>query len=173
LTATGGNAPLAWSILSGSLPGGISLATATGVLSGTPTTPGTFGFTASVTDSSIPAQTASQAYTVTVPNPLSVSFLVEPSNTSPNTQITPSIKVQVLNANGQAVSGATVVLTLQANPGGGVLSGTTAASTNNQGIALFAYDYISASGTGYTLRATATVGTTQFGFVISTPFNVR
>ncbi len=173
LTATGGNAPLAWSIISGSLPGGLSLATATGVLSGTPTTPGTFGFTARVTDSSIPAQTASQAYTVTVPNPLSVSFLVEPSNTSPNTQITPSIKVQVLNANGQAVSGATVVLTLQSNPGGGILSGTTAASTNDQGIALFAYDYISASGTGYTLRATATVGSTQFGFVISTPFNVR
>ena len=173
LTATGGTAPLSWSVGSGSLPGGLSLAAATGILSGTPSTPGTFAFTARVTDSSVPVQTASRNYTLIVPSPLSVIFQVQPSASSPSTQITPAIKVQVLDAKGQAVSGATVVLTIEANPGGGVLSGTTAALTNNQGVALFSSNSISAPGIGYTLRATAKVGTTQFGFSISAPFDVR
>lgn len=44
LTATGA-ATVAWSVYSGSLPGGLSLATDTGVISGTPTASGTFNFT--------------------------------------------------------------------------------------------------------------------------------
>lgn len=51
LAATGGTTPYTWSVLSGVLPGGISLNSSTGVLSGTPTAPGTFNFVAQVTDS--------------------------------------------------------------------------------------------------------------------------
>jgi pseudomonalisin len=48
-TAIGGVAPYLWTILSGSLPPGLSLSTS-GVISGTPTTPGVYNFTVQVTD---------------------------------------------------------------------------------------------------------------------------
>ncbi len=67
LTASGGTTPYAWSIISGSLPPGLSMSSA-GVISGTPTTTGTFNFTARVSDSSNPAQTASQALSILVGN---------------------------------------------------------------------------------------------------------
>jgi len=49
LGAAGGNGSYTWSVLSGSLPGGLSLSTA-GIISGTPTTAGDFTFTVKVTD---------------------------------------------------------------------------------------------------------------------------
>ncbi len=51
LVADNGSAPYKFSILSGSLPAGLTLNTNTGVISGIPTTNGTFSFTAKVTDS--------------------------------------------------------------------------------------------------------------------------
>jgi hypothetical protein len=52
---TGGAAPFSWIVVAGSLPPGISLGVApdgvSGLLSGTPTTPGTYTFTVKVTDS--------------------------------------------------------------------------------------------------------------------------
>jgi len=56
LQATGGSAPYRWSISSGALPIGITLNTATGVITGTPTTSGTSAFAVSLTDSGSPAQ---------------------------------------------------------------------------------------------------------------------
>ena len=49
LAASGGTAPYSWSIVGGSLPTGLSLATS-GALSGTPTAAGTFAFTARAAD---------------------------------------------------------------------------------------------------------------------------
>ncbi|GAA5196380.1 hypothetical protein GCM10023322_65150 [Rugosimonospora acidiphila] len=50
LTVTGGTAPFAWSVTSGTLPAGLSLNPVTGLLSGTPTDAGTFPVTVTVTD---------------------------------------------------------------------------------------------------------------------------
>ena len=50
LSAAGGTAPYTWSILSGSLPAGLTLNASTGVISGTPTTQGAYAFTAQAQD---------------------------------------------------------------------------------------------------------------------------
>ena len=51
LVATGGVPPYTFSIISGSLPPGLSLNSSTGAITGTPTQAGTFNFTAQVVDS--------------------------------------------------------------------------------------------------------------------------
>ena len=74
LAASGGVPPLTWSITAGALPPGLSLAPATGQISGTPTTQGTYPLTVEVTDSSLlppsnQPQTATQALSLTVGPP--------------------------------------------------------------------------------------------------------
>src|SRR6202046_704802 len=59
LAARGGATPYSWSVTPNSLPPGLALNKATGQISGTPTTVGSFPLTATVQDSSIPVQTAS------------------------------------------------------------------------------------------------------------------
>jgi hypothetical protein len=65
LTASGGVAPYTWSVVSGSLPPGLTLS-ASGQISGTATSGGSFSFTVVVTDSETPAAAAAQALTITV-----------------------------------------------------------------------------------------------------------
>jgi hypothetical protein len=66
LAASGGTSPYSWSLRSGSLPPGLSLAAASGMISGTPTQSGNFSFTVQVKDSSSPAQTATSALSITI-----------------------------------------------------------------------------------------------------------
>ncbi len=67
LSASGGVMPYTWSIVSGSLPPGLSLNPATGVISGTaPSTKGTWNFTVQVEDSQTPADTDAKALSITV-----------------------------------------------------------------------------------------------------------
>ncbi len=63
LTATGGTAPYTFAVSTGTLPAGLTLSTS-GLLSGTPTTAGTFAFTVRATDALGFAGT--RAYTVNV-----------------------------------------------------------------------------------------------------------
>ena len=70
LTAQGGTGSgYAWSLSAGALPGGIALSSG-GILSGTPTAPGTFNFTASVTDSSETSATSSLSLVIATASPL-------------------------------------------------------------------------------------------------------
>ncbi len=66
LQATGGVMPYTWSITSGSLPPGLSLNPLTGVISGTPTTRGTWNFTVRVQDSQSPPAIDTQSLSITV-----------------------------------------------------------------------------------------------------------
>src|SRR3984957_12183820 len=50
LTASGGTGALTWSVSSGTLPPGLTLSSSTGLLSGTPTTAGSYPFTVKITD---------------------------------------------------------------------------------------------------------------------------
>lgn len=71
LEASAGSAPHAWTVTSGSLPDGLSLASATGVLSGVPAAAGTSVFTIGVTDAY--GCTGTENYTLDV-------FLTSPSS---------------------------------------------------------------------------------------------
>jgi hypothetical protein len=67
--AVNGTSPYGWSIASGSLPPGLSLDSALGKVSGTPTAAGTYNFVLKVEDSSSPAQTASAAFSILIEPP--------------------------------------------------------------------------------------------------------
>lgn len=66
LSATGAWGVYNWAVTSGSLPAGLSLDSATGVISGTPTKAGTSTVTVQATGTGAPVQTATQSLSLTV-----------------------------------------------------------------------------------------------------------
>src|SRR5208283_3930826 len=94
LLATGGQQPFTWTIDSGALPPGLSLTT-DGVISGTPTTVGNYGFTLRVTDSQTPVQ-AYQVGSTSITIYLPLSF--------PSTPLTNAV-IAVPYSNSVAASG--------------------------------------------------------------------
>jgi hypothetical protein len=73
LATTGGTLPFTWSLTSGTLPRGIALNAAGGILSGTPLQFGTGAILVKVTDSSTPQMTDSATYTLTVISGLDIT----------------------------------------------------------------------------------------------------
>ena len=172
LTASGGIGTVTWSLASGSgpLPPGLNLS-GTGIISGTPSAAGTYSFTVQAADAGTPQQVATKAFSIIVTSPYTVSFYVQPKSSSPGSQLTPAIKVQVVDAKGKGVYGVTVTLSIAVNPGGSVLSGTTVSTTGSNGIAIFASDSLNKSGTGYVLQATTNLA--GAGIALSVPFNIK
>jgi hypothetical protein len=78
LAAAGGTPPYTWALTAGTLPAGLSLS-ATGALTGTPTSAGNFQFTATVTDSA--SGTASQQFTLIVSGGLAITTTALPGGT--------------------------------------------------------------------------------------------
>lgn len=64
LTAAGGRGPYTWDVTSGSLPAGLNLSSSSGMISGTPQTPGVFGFTARATDAD--SRSASKSFSINI-----------------------------------------------------------------------------------------------------------
>ncbi len=64
LTAAGGQVPYQWTVVSGSMPAGLKLDSSSGVVSGSPTTAGTYSFVVQGADSA--QQKSQQNYTLTV-----------------------------------------------------------------------------------------------------------
>jgi hypothetical protein len=79
LVATGGTQPYAWTLKTGSLPGGLTLGSSNGLIIGTPTSTGSFAFTVRVTDSG--AGSAEKSLTVIVNPPPPPLVLVTSSLT--------------------------------------------------------------------------------------------
>ena len=143
LAATGGSAPLSWSVTSGSLPAGLTLNAATGTISGTPIAYGAFPITVSVTDAAA-VPPISQNYTLTIaPKPPTVSTAVLPN----------------------AVAGATYSQQLQfAGGGAGTPVWTVASGALPSGLSLGSSGLISgtptsaSAGATYTFTVTVTIG---------------
>ena len=92
LAASGGKTPYSWSRSSGSLPTGLTLS-ASGQISGTPTTAGTYSFMVKVADSSSPAQTATANLSIPIAasgTPLQITTSSLPSGAA-NTSYTAAL----------------------------------------------------------------------------------
>ena len=113
-----------WSISAGALPPGINLS-ASGLVSGTATTPGSYAVTIKATDSSSPANVAAQNYTLNVSvTPLTEQFVLAPPD---------GVVGAPYTATPLAVNGGTAPYTwtatglpagLAINPTSGTISGT-------------------------------------------------
>ncbi len=83
LVASGGVAPLTWSVVQGSLlPPGLVLAPATGAISGTPTASGTFAFSVSVADAAAQVATRTLSIAIAAPPALSIATVALPDGTT-------------------------------------------------------------------------------------------
>ena len=81
LEASGGTGAFTWSVSGGSLPPGLSLDPASGMISGTPTTRGTFSFTVHLADAGPPTQFATAKLTLKVVKPLAIDTSSLPGGT--------------------------------------------------------------------------------------------
>ena len=95
LTASGGSLPYSWSILSGSLPDGLTLDSMTGAISGTPTKAGTFNFTVRVTDAT--AMTAQADLSIMVFQP-GLTAVIQGFHDSAIIKMRPSVTTSTLGA---------------------------------------------------------------------------
>lgn len=126
---------------------GVAIATLTATRAGTKT------ITASVDFEEIDAQPTS---TFVAGAATKLVFLVAPTATPSGDAIDPAVEVRVDDANGNPVLDAadTITLAIGTNPGGGVLGGDASVGAL-VGVATFDDLTISASGSGYTLVASA------------------
>jgi hypothetical protein len=97
LSASGGTQPYTWSIVSGALPPGSNLNTSSGLISGTPPTAGSFGFTVQARDSA--SRSATKAMTINVLLP-PVEVVI--TTTSLSTGVRGMAYTQQLHASGGA-----------------------------------------------------------------------
>ena len=136
ITASGGQAPYAFTVTTGTTPPGINLSTG-GLLSGTPTTAGTFNFTVTATDANTCVGT--QAYSLVIGSPTQVTIALSPPSRTivvgANGNLTATINI--------AQSTDTIVTVTSSNPGIAsvpvtvtILAGQTSATFPANGISV-------------------------------------
>ncbi|MFY9845430.1 MAG: Ig domain-containing protein [Terriglobales bacterium] len=140
LQATGGLPPYTWSITSGSLPAGLTLNSASGDISGTPTATGTSNFTVTVADSESPQVTASAglgisiaAHNCTNDSTLKGNYAFVSGGWSGSTTATSSAGSFLADGNGNISSGLIDVAdqASKSKPESGTFTGTYCVTSNN------------------------------------------
>jgi hypothetical protein len=87
VSASGGTSPYTFAVSSGALPGGLLLNSATGAITGTPNSAGTFTFSITATD--VTGCTGSRLYTIIIASPGCPAITLSPSTLPPGTAQTP------------------------------------------------------------------------------------
>lgn len=129
VSATGGTPAYTWSISAGSLPPPLTINASSGVISGTPTTAGTYSFTVKVTDSN--SQTATQALSIVISSGTSGPTITTTS--LPNGELTVAYSQTVAATGGTtpytwSISAGALPTSLTINSSSGLISGTPTAS---------------------------------------------
>jgi hypothetical protein len=152
LAATGGTSPYNWVVSQGTLPAGLTLASSTGTLAGTPSaTANALSLTFSVTDSGVPAQKASATFSLTIAK-APVSVTVSPAREA--IVINQALAITPSTSDGSAVTWSA------SGPGcTGSNCGTFSSANSPSGVAV-TYTAPAAPGT-YTVTATSSGDSTQ------------
>jgi hypothetical protein len=151
--ATGGLGSYTWSLASGStLPPGLSLSTG-GVLSGTPTALGPYGFTIQASSGT---QSGSRAFSLSIINPTAITLTFDPAPSKSlcyavGVPMTPGIRVKVTDQAGNLLTGVPVSVVAVTNNGSKV-EVTPASVLSGAGYATFGGPTINKTG-GYALVA--------------------
>ncbi len=113
------------------------------------------GYSFSASAPGLPPLT-STTFSVSAGTATQLEFTVQPTNVVAGAAIAPAVQVTARDALGNVATGfaGAVTLDLATNPGGGTLSGTTSAIASG-GVATFANVRVDRTGSGYSLRATA------------------
>ena len=153
--AGGGTAPYSYAVTAGALPGGLTLNTATGAITGTPSALGSFNFSITATDSSTGTgpYTATQAYAITVIDVPPVA-----NNSSTTVAYGSGANPVALNITGGAPT--SLAITTPATNGTATVSGTTISYQPNAGYAgpdSFVYTATNSGGTSAPATVSVTV----------------
>src|SRR6202158_4244491 len=160
LAATGGVTPYTWALASGTLPAGLSLNAATGVISGTPTaSSNATSLTFKVTDSASPAASATTTLSLTIAGPA----LQITTSSLPNGQVGTAYSATLAATGGTSpytwtLASGTLPAGLSLNAGTGVISGTPTASSTGTSLTFKVTDSASPAAS-----ATATFALTVTG----------
>jgi len=161
-------------------PVAITLATGSGILSGTLTRSTASGIatfddlsinlsgvkTLSASSGSLSAAT-SDVFTISADSAKALEFIQQPTNVVAGSPIVPPVTVQLQDALGNDVPTAGVSIALQLSSGTGELSGTTTRTTNESGLASF--DDLSINLSGQKVLTATSEGLTS---ALSSPFAV-
>ncbi|MGO8757517.1 MAG: beta strand repeat-containing protein [Terracidiphilus sp.] len=160
LSASGGAGSLTYSIVSGSLPAGLTLTASTGAIAGTPTTATGYTFTAQAADS-YGDTPATQAYTITVSPGSATHFTVAVTSTTPVTAGgTVSFTVTALDVDNNVATGYTGTVAFTSTDSQASLP-SASALVSGTGIGSFSATLKTAG--SQTITATDTVTTTIAG----------
>ncbi|UWP79133.1 putative Ig domain-containing protein [Dactylosporangium fulvum] len=163
VSATGGSTPYSWSLSSAAPPAWLMFDPATGVLSGTPPTSGTFTFTVQVTDAN--SATDTQVLTLTVnPSPLGITTTTAPGAVRGAAYSTTLAATGGVTPYTWSVHAGTLPAGLTLNPATGAISGTpTTAGTSN-----FTVEVADAASGTDTQALTITVGAAPLSITTTT-----
>ena len=157
LAASGGVAPYTYAVSSGTLPAGMSLNGTTGVLSGTPTAPGSSTFTVRATDSSTGTgapYSGTRNYTLTVGQAVGTASALSATTTS----TAPVTLHPTVNAAGGPFS--SVLIVSAPASGTAVVKGLDIVYTptpTTSGNVTFTFALVNTAGTSAPVQATVTV----------------